>query len=367
MKTNFFAVAMICCLFAGFAACSNDDEPKEKEGILNLTNCVYVASQGDWGTKIPAALSYYDYEDHSTASNAFEEVNGRSLGVLAETGLVYGSKMYIAVSESSTIEVLDATTLESIKQISVAESEANQPRSVVGYKDKIYVSMYSGYVSQIDTLTLEIEKSLKVGPNPEVMAVHHDMLFVPNSDGLSYTGFGTTASVINLPAFDKVDEMTVPCNPTKFMSDGTHLYLQCMGNYYDIPAAVYKVVTVLGLEGKVYDTIKIADATISAVGKDCLYMINSPWGTAPEDITYTCYYSGSDKIATFRKGCEDIPNPAAMGVNPKDGSLVITTYESSNYDTYMKPGYALLLMPDGKITGRFDVGYNPCAIFFGTK
>ncbi len=46
--------------------------------------------------------------------------------------------------------------------------------------------MYDGYVSRISLLSLTIDATLKVGPNPEEMTVANGYLYVGNSDGMNY-------------------------------------------------------------------------------------------------------------------------------------------------------------------------------------
>ena len=84
------------------------------EGLFNQNNS--TLSWIDFGTGKP------DSWDTGTGNSydCFEKVNGRRLGDTANDMLLYGSKLYIAVSESSTIEILDASTCSSLKQISLS-------------------------------------------------------------------------------------------------------------------------------------------------------------------------------------------------------------------------------------------------------
>lgn len=92
------------------------------------------------------------------------DINKRSLGGTPQDAIVYGSKMYIAIYGSNIIEIVDKNTAKSIKQIVPTSTQGEGPRDIIAANGKVYVSMYDGYVSRIDTLSLTIDATLKVGP-----------------------------------------------------------------------------------------------------------------------------------------------------------------------------------------------------------
>lgn len=69
-------------------------------------NGVYVLNSGNKGNN-NSSLSFYDFETKKVEADIFKKVNGRGLGDTANDILVYGSKAYIAVTNSNTIEVTD--------------------------------------------------------------------------------------------------------------------------------------------------------------------------------------------------------------------------------------------------------------------
>ena len=87
--------------------------------------------------------------------------------------------MYIAVYGESTIEVTDLKA-KSIKQVKTE----GQPRYMVSEGGKVYISYYNGYVARLDTASLEVEAKVKVGRNPEQLAVSSNKLSKRNGDGL---------------------------------------------------------------------------------------------------------------------------------------------------------------------------------------
>lgn len=287
----------LCCVFTlGISACSNDDpnpnpdpdpdpipnpnpnptpEPDKDPESLGL----FVLNQGNMGYAIEGSLTCFDYATASAQQNLFQTANDRSLGNTPQTAVAYGSHIYIGVYESNTIEIINRWTFEEQKQISLADAEGQSPRSMVAKDGMVYISMFNGYVSRLDTLTLEIDKNVKVGPNPDIIAIRGNYLYAPNSNGMDFPNYGTTASKIDLSSFTATT-FTVGLNPTQFASNGTDLFLLCKGNYGDVASKVYRV-------GDDDSLAEIAEATFIAIDDDDLYYINAPWG-APS-IAYKKY------------------------------------------------------------------------------
>ena len=69
-------------------------------------------------------LAFYDLKSKTTDPDYFTTVNKRGLGDTANDMIKYGSKIYIVVNESGTIEVIDAATGKSLKQIEMKEKTA---------------------------------------------------------------------------------------------------------------------------------------------------------------------------------------------------------------------------------------------------
>ena len=131
-----------------------------------------------------------------------------------------------------SVEIINRSDYKSLKQIQLGADKTGfagtQPRSMAAIDGKVYISMYDGYVCKLDTLTMKIEASVKVGPNPEQICIYRNRLYVPNSDGMDYPNYGKTATEIDLNNFTVSRTFEVGLNPNKFMNNAiTHQIINC--------------------------------------------------------------------------------------------------------------------------------------------
>ncbi len=351
-----------CLPILALASCSSDKNDEPNVPVSPNVPEIYVLNQGNFYSGIDGSLNVIDIDNLEVSNGVFKAVNGRTLGSTPQCGVVYGSKIYIGASESQTIEVIDRATYKSIQQIRLEDSESGKsPRSMVATGGKVYVSLYEGYVARLDTASYEVEASVKVGANPDIMCLHQGKLYVPNSEGMNYLEnkpYGTTASVVSLSPFAEEKVITVPLNPTKFMSDGSNVYLLSMGDYYLETSAVYKIT---GEEAE-----KISDATVAGLGGHKLLIGNNPYVAPGEDsrLSYTLVdtKSGTKTPVTFAEA----PAPSNVGIDSETGNIVISTYEkpAGMFADYDSPGWACVYGSDLGLIKKFRIGSGPAAIFF---
>jgi DNA-binding beta-propeller fold protein YncE len=197
------------------------------EGLFNLNN---------------ASLSWIDLTSNQVSEDVFLSKTGRKLGDTGNDLQCYGNKLYVIVNVSSTLEVLDAKTGNSIKQISMQlNGKAKQPRNIVFQDGKAYISCFDGYIDVLDTSTLQIQKRIKVGDNPENMLVIKDRLYVSNSGGLN-TNLDSTLSVIDCNSNLEISKILVGKNPGKIVAQNdTTIYVHIRGNYTTHPSFLKKI------------------------------------------------------------------------------------------------------------------------------
>ena len=144
-------------------------------------------------------LSYIDFENQEVENGFFLNRVERQLGDTGNDIKRYGNKIYIVVNVSSTIEVLDAQSFQSLKQISMMnDGTAKQPRNIDFHENHAFVSCFDGFVDVIDTSSLELTQRIQVGTNPDQLLVIGQKLYVSNSGGLNYPQMDSTVSIIDL-------------------------------------------------------------------------------------------------------------------------------------------------------------------------
>lgn len=73
--------------------------------VFTAGNQALILNEGSWGGN-NSEISLYNTATGSISNNHFSNNNGRGLGNVAQDAIIYGSKLYIAVSFSNTIEAM---------------------------------------------------------------------------------------------------------------------------------------------------------------------------------------------------------------------------------------------------------------------
>lgn len=347
-------------------SCKDNDQDNPYPDIPTISEDVYILSQGNFYQHIDGGMYTFDYESATLSSNVFKEVNKIGLGDTPQCGICYGSKIYVGVYNSKCIQIMDKESLKSIKNLTLADRDnGNSPRSIIADKGYLYISLYEGYVARLDTLTLTIDKTIKVGPNPETMAIYEGKIYVPNSDGMNPNidwnnpEYGKTASVIDINTFEVESTIEVPENPTVFASNKSGLYLLSMGNYANVDSKLYRM--------RNNDFEEIAPATIFAVDEENVYCINNPYSYfGIQDPDY-CKYNPSTGICepwNFPK----VKFPASIGIDKVGKKVVVVSYQNNGGTAAYDANSMLnVYTMDGAEIGEYPIGVGPAAIFFNNK
>ena len=358
----------LLALSGAMASCSKDNDEPKIETVETLSG-FYTVNSGNQSSKIPSSITAFDYSSGVSTpalEDAFMKANGIALGDGARPAVIYGSKMYIPMTDSNIIWVVDPVTLKVIQTIKPT-GDANSPREAVGADGKLFVSMFTGYVCRIDTATLTIDHTIKTGPNTEQMAVAGGKLYVANSDGYNWSnGYADgSISVIDLATLNetKIQDTSKILNPTDIASNGKDVFVICKGNYGDIPATVKKI------EGS--DVRYVADGTNMAINGDKLYVINAPYGMAREQMSFDIYNTSSlSKEGTMisqTQGTESwVDYPACLAVDPVSGDIVIAsqTVSDAGFAQYSEPCYANIYDRTGSFKKRIQCGVGTVGVTF---
>ncbi len=372
-KSLILASALL--MLGGMASCSDDDKAPE---AVETTTGFYTINGGNKKSKVPASITAYDYATGRETQDAFYAKNQVRIGDGAQKAIIYGSKMYIAMYTSNVIWVVEPETLGIIKSIQPT-GEATLPRALAAKNGKVYVSMYTGYVACVDTASLTIEKNIKVGPNPDQIAIAGDDLIVANSDGQNSKGgasdgvkYGNSSiSIVNLSAWTQTEIKDIDrvLNPTDAASNGEEAFVICKGNYEDQPSVVKKVVG--------NDVKEVCKGTLIACQGDELYVINAPYSktATPDKYTYQVYSTKDLKLKKekFLQMSPDndswILSPNCVAVDPVSRDIIVLSYvlDGSGTAQYALPMYGNIYDKDGAFKKRFECGAGGRAITFIPK
>lgn len=228
-------------LLAGLLMAGCDDMesilPTQNEDVVG-TGALYMLCDGNYSLN-NSTLAVYDFDNQTFTSDFFQTKNGRKLGDTGNDLQRNGSKLYVIMNGSSQVEVLDARTGKSLKQIPFFNgTTARQPRTIAFWANKAYVCSFDGTVARIDTSNLEIEEFLEVGRNPDGITASNHKLYVSNSGGLDFgtnEGYDHTVSVISTETFTEVKRIEVGPNPGKIKADNFgYVYVSVRGDYENI-------------------------------------------------------------------------------------------------------------------------------------
>ena len=375
MKKYLLGLAVLLMGTAVMTSCSDDNDGPETY-LQEYSTGAYVVNSGNMGTKIESSLTAIDYASSTATQNVFKAANGRSLGDTANDGIVYGNKIYLAVDQSNTIEVIDKKTKRSIKQIKTTDllgnAEGVEPRHIIADGGKVYFTTYGGYVAAVDTTSFALQKKWKVGSYPEGLVIAHGNIYVANSN---YAAGGGNISCINL-SNDNVETKNIEGvnNPTSIYYASNVLYV--LDNPVYGPAPDYAATgenalrAVSFAEGK---SQKVADGNYAVcvtpgattrmdVVRPYFFVLNAPFGGTP---SVSVLAAGSMQAQTMT--LSEMPvSPCGIFVDPLNGHIFVLSYKmgDNGYADYNGNGYVVEYDRAGQKQHEYETGVGSCAMFF---
>ncbi len=322
------------------------------EGLFNLNNS--TLSWIDFSTGLPDSWS----APTGNSYDCFEKVNGRRLGDTANDILLYGSRLYIAVNVSSTIEILDAATGRSLSRIPMNNhGKSSEPRYMTANGHYVYVCSFDGTVTRIDTLTMKADAAVTVGRNPDGICCTAGKLYVSNSGGLDFDNPDSTVSVIDLATFSEIKRISVRQNPGSIYADGNRVYVVSRGIYdYDKNDYDSRLHCIDTENDQVIETYDIPILKMDLHdGKAWFYGYGSGGTIQVLDLA-----SGQIIDSDFITDGTLIERPYGIKVEPTSHKVYVC--DAADYVT---PGSLCCFAPDGHLLYRIrNIGINPNTVVF---
>lgn len=375
MKKYLLGLAVLLMGTAVMTSCSDDNDGPETY-LQEYSTGAYVVNSGNMYNKIESSLTAIDYASSTATQKVFKAANGRSLGNTANDGIVYGNKIYLAVDQSNTIEVIDKKTKQSIKQIKTTDllgkAEGAEPRHIIADGGKVYFTTYGGYVAAVDTTSFALQKKWQVGSYPESLVIGNGNLYVANSN---YGYGGGNISCINL-SNDNVETKNIKGvnNPTSIYYASNVLYV--LDNPVYGPAPDYATTgenslrTVNFAEGK---SQKVADGNYAVcvtpgattrmqAAHPYFYVLNAPFGGTPS-VSVLAAGSTQPQAMTLS---EKPVSPCGIFADPLNGHIFVLSYKMGDKGTpdYNGNGYVVEYDSAGQKQHEYETGVGSCAMFF---
>lgn len=385
MKKYILSFAMMVMGASLLTSCLNDNDNNNNQPVkIPITTGLYVVNNGQWN-KNNGSLTYFDYTTLK-AQQLFSGVG--ELGDTPNDAYTKGDTIFIVVSTDNMIVAYNKKTNSVIDRISTTDemgaTEGYTPRHIIGYGDNIFFTTYGGYVARLDAKTLTVTDKAQVGSAPEGLTLGGTqaapVLYVCNSD----YGYGN-ASISKIPLasngnLGKAETITNENirNPQDIVAVGDALYYLDWGHYTEdyskqLDAGLYYYEN--GISKKI-----IENATGWGVGMIYVnsYVVgynfvtfNDPYGNEgkPTYSMFNTYTRGTTTLTLKGDSGYEIFSPAAIGVDPLTGNIVIASRSKdpdTGYASYTLPGYANIYNSEGNyIKGtNFQTGIEPHAIGF---
>ncbi|KMQ63629.1 lipoprotein [Chryseobacterium sp. BLS98] len=372
-KLNFCLLAFTLLLLF---SCRTDDYvvPSETKDVSTGEDTpvkgFYLLNEGNMGSN-KCTLDYFDYATGTYRKNIYGEINPNVVKELGDVGnhiMIYGSKMYVVVNVSNKIEVLEAKTAKRIKTIQLQNC-----RYLAFKGNKVYASSYAGPVElnpnsppgkvvEIDTTSLNIERQVVVGYQPEEIEVMGDQLFVANSGGYRFPNYDKTVSVINLNTFTETKKIDVAINLHRIKKDNYgDLYVSSRGDYYNIPSSLFLVDAATGTVKKDFH-VAVSGMTIV---KDKLYYYGNEfnYNTHTYVKTFGIIDVKTEQVIANKiidqQYADEIKAPYGIAVNPYTEDIYLT--DAKNYVT---TGYVYCFDKTGKFKWKTEGGNIPAHFAF---
>ena len=377
MKKYLLGLAVLLMGTAVMTSCSDDNDGPETY-LQEYSTGAYVVNSGNMYSKIESSLTAIDYASSTATQNVFKAANGRSLGNTANDGIVYGNKIYLAVDQSNTIEVIDKTTKKSIKQIKTTDllgnAEGVEPRHIIADGGKVYFTTYGGYVAAVDTTDFALQKKWQVGSYPEGLVIGNGNLYVANSN---YGAGGGNISCINL-SNDNVETKNIEGvnNPTSIYYAAGLLYV-LDNQYYDASFNAYGENSLRTVEFAQGKSQKVADGNYAACVttgaattartsveevRPHFFVLNAPYGGTPSVSVFVAGITQPQPMTL-----SEMPvSPCGIFADPLNGHIFVLSYRlgDSGYADYNGNGYVVEYDSAGQKLHEYETGVGSCAMFF---
>lgn len=390
MKMKWCKWAIMALALGCFTACSEDDDtvgdggkPGEETGgngggangsdstavpspVVALG--AYVLNTGNWGGN-DASIQYLDFQTGKLSEDLYAAANGEGLGDLGQDLCVYGSKIYVTVSGSSKVVIMDRKC-KVLKSIPVATEDGTpvEPRYMAACEGKVYFTAYDGTVSRIDTTSMAIDGKLNLidagaqtgYDHPEAITSANGKLYV-NISGYSK---GKWLTVVDAASFTKLKDIEVMLNPYTqcITAEDGYVYFVSSGNYAGSPSLTpdqYIYGTMQRLDPETDQVEQVCRATYIANAGEKMYILYSEYYMPEVARAYVRDLKTGDEQEFMDMA--DLQSANGLAVDPASGDVYV-------FDVpYGAASDVHVYGADGTYKRTFEAGMSTSKMVFVTK
>lgn len=352
MKMKWCKWAIMALALGCFTACSEDDDTvgdggKPGEGTggngggANGSDSTavpspvvalgaYVLNTGNWGGN-DASIQYLDFQTGKLSKDLYAAANGEGLGDLGQDLCVYGSKIYVTVSGSSKVVIMDRKC-KVLKSIPVATEDGTpvEPRYMAACEGKVYFTAYDGTVSRIDTTSMAIDGKLNLidagaqtgYDHPEAITSANGKLYV-NISGYSK---GKWLAVVDAASFTKLKDIEVMLNPYTqcITAEDGYVYFVSNGNYAgsrSLTPDQYIYGTMQRLDPETDQVEQVCRATYIANAGEKMYILYSEYYMPDVARAYVRDLKTGDEQEFMDMA--DLQSANGLAVDPASGDVYV--------------------------------------------
>ena len=327
-----------------------------------------MLNTGNWGGN-DAGIQFLDFQTGELSEDLYAAANGEGLGDLGQDLCVYGSKIYVTVSGSSKVVIMDRKC-KVLKSIPVATEDGTpvEPRYMAACEGKVYFTAYDGTVSRIDTTSMAIDGKLNLidagaqtgYDHPEAITSANGKLYV-NISGYSK---GKWLAVVDAASFTKLKDIEVMLNPYTqcITAEDGYVYFVSNGNYAGSPSLTpdqYIYGTMQRLDPETDQVERVCHATYIANAGDKMYILYSEYYLPEVARAY---------VRDLKTGAEsefidmaDLQSANGLAVDPASGDVYV-------FDApYGAASDVHVYGADGTLKRTFEAGMSTSKMVFVTK
>ena len=334
-----------------FASCSNDDDNGGGGSSSSNSGSCYIVNQGNWNGN-DASLQVYDFttgyaSSPECGSDVFSVANKELLGDIAQDLLWVGNRLFVTVSVSQKLEVLDESGKRIRKHIYAAENAC--PRYLATDGERVYVTNHDGYVYVYDAASGDSLTRIYSGSYPEGISYVDGSLVVNNSNYGGYGGGVPDVAIIDTDSMKVIKRITQgACNPySESEVCAGRVYIVDSGNYSDIPSKLCEVDVENGTLTALYD------ASMVAAYENFVYFANATYNYATYGYDYSPLFRLDVTTGEVSQviPAEKLTDIYSLDINPETGDIFI------GYAVYGVLGTMRVYDVEGVQRSLFDVGY----------